>query len=62
MDYHVSAKRKRDGYKQIHVSVGFTKYGNMLFRPVLVGEMANNSVQSALRFATEWLEGQASIT
>ena len=34
-DYHVSAKRKRNGYKQIHVSVGFTKYGNIQFRPVL---------------------------
>ena len=34
VDYHVSAKRKRNGYKQIHVSVGFTKYRNMQFRPV----------------------------
>ena len=38
VDYHVSAKRKRNGYKQIHVSVGFTKYGNMQFRPVESGE------------------------
>ena len=36
VDYHVSAKRKRNGYKQIHVSVGFTKYGNMQFRPVML--------------------------
>ena len=35
VDYHVSAKLKRNGYKQIHVSVGFTKYGNMQFRPVV---------------------------
>ena len=31
---HVSAGRKRDGFKQLHVSVEFTKYGNTLFRPV----------------------------
>ena len=35
LDHHVSAARKRDGYKQIPVSVEFTKYGNTLFRPVL---------------------------
>ena len=34
LDHHVSAGRKRDGFKQLHVSVEFTKYGNMLFRPV----------------------------
>ena len=38
LDHHVSAARKRDGYKQLPVSVEFTKYGNTLFRPVyLVG-------------------------
>ena len=36
LDHHVSAGRKRDGYKQLPVSVEFTKYGNTLFRPVLV--------------------------
>ena len=35
LDHHVSAGRKRDGYKQLPVSVEFTKYGNTLFRPVL---------------------------
>ena len=35
LDHHVSAGRKRDGFKQRHVSVEFTKYGNTLFRPVL---------------------------
>ena len=34
LDHHVSAGRKRDGFKQLHVSVEFTKYGNALFRPV----------------------------
>ena len=34
LDHHVSAGRKRDGYKQLPVSVKFTKYGNTLFRPV----------------------------
>ena len=34
LDHHVSAGRKRDGFKQLHVSVEFTKYGNSLFRPV----------------------------
>ena len=33
-DHHVSAGRKRDGYKQLPVSVEFPKYGNTLFRPV----------------------------
>ena len=33
LDHHVSAGRKRDGYKQLPVSVEFTKYGNTLFRP-----------------------------
>ena len=35
LDHHVSAGRKRDGYKQLPVSVEFTKYGNTLFRPVI---------------------------
>ena len=35
LDHHVSAGRKRDGFKQLHVSVEFTKYGNTLFRPVI---------------------------
>ena len=36
LDHHVSAGRKRDGYKQLPVSVEFTKYGNTLFRPVSI--------------------------
>ena len=36
LDHHVSAGRKPDGYKQLPVSVEFTKYGNTLFRPVAV--------------------------
>ena len=36
LDHHVSAGRKRDGFKQLHVSVEFTKCGNTLFRPVVV--------------------------
>ena len=36
LDHHVSAGRKRDGYQQLAVSIEFTKYGNMLFRPMLV--------------------------
>ena len=35
LDHHVSAGQKRDGFKQVHVSVEFTKYGNTLFRPVI---------------------------
>ena len=35
LDRHVYARRKRDGFKQLHVSVEFTKYGNTLFRPVI---------------------------
>ena len=35
LDHHVSAGRKRDGYKQLPVSVEFPKYGNTLFRPVM---------------------------
>ena len=34
LDHHVSAGRKSDGYKQLLVSVEFTKYENTLFRPV----------------------------
>ena len=34
LDHHVSAGRKGDGFKQLHVSVESTKYGNTLFRPV----------------------------
>ena len=33
LDHHVSEGRKRDGCKQLHVSVKFTKYGNT-FPPV----------------------------
>ena len=36
LDHHVSAGRKRDGFKQRHVSVEFTKYGNTLFHPVAI--------------------------
>ena len=35
LDHHVSKGRKRDGFKQLHVSVKFTKYGNT-FRPVFM--------------------------
>ena len=35
LDHHVSAGRKPDGYKQLYVSVEFTKYENTLFCPVL---------------------------
>ena len=35
LDHHVSAGRKQDGFKKLHVSVEFTKYGNTLFRPVI---------------------------
>ena len=45
VDYHVSAKRKRNGYKKIHVSVGFTKYGNMQFRPVLLHGLGTKRLQ-----------------
>ena len=38
LDHHVSAGRKRDGYKQLPVSVEFPKYGNTLFRPVHVSD------------------------
>ena len=34
--HHAFAGRKRDGFKQLHVSVEFTTYGNTLFRPVTV--------------------------
>ena len=36
LDHHVSAGRKGDGFKQLQVSVESTKYGNTLFRPVMV--------------------------
>ena len=36
LDHHVSAGRKQDGFKQLHDSVEFTKYGNTLFRPVIL--------------------------
>ena len=39
LDHHVSAGRKQDGFKQPHVSVEFTKYGNSLFRPVIKSEV-----------------------
>ena len=42
LDHHVSAGRKRDGYKQLPVSVEFPKYGNTLFR--LVSIKANHCV------------------
>ena len=42
LDHHVCAGRKRDGYKQLPVSVEFTKYGNTLFRPVSdLGDLSN---------------------
>ena len=34
LDHHVSPGRKRGGFKQLHVSVEFTKKGNTLFCPV----------------------------
>ena len=47
LDHHVSAARKRDGYKQLPVSVEFTKYGNTLFRPV------ESSLSSCCRVPTD---------
>ena len=47
LDHHVSAGRKRDGFKQLHVSVEFTKYGNTLFRPVTVPQL--------LKFMKKWV-------
>ena len=38
LDHHISAARKRDGYKQLPVSFEFTKHGNTLFRPVTIYE------------------------
>ena len=46
LDHHVSAGRKRDGYKQLPVSVEFTKYGNTLFRPVTVKALSFRGEQS----------------
>ena len=34
LDHHVFAGRKRDGFKQLPVSIEFTKYGNTSFRSV----------------------------
>ena len=50
LDHHVSAGRKRDGYKQLPVSVEFPKYGNTLFRPVLARDQA---VLKSLFFAAD---------
>ena len=44
LDHHVSAGRKRDGYKQLPVSVEFTKYGNTLFRPVSIHPSTDRSI------------------
>ena len=52
LDHHVSARRKQDGFKQLHVSVEFTKYGNTLFRPVHVsckGPIAVNDKNLSFR-------------
>ena len=46
LDHHVSAGRKRDGFKQVHVSVEFTKNGNTLFRPMIWYVMAFSGVVS----------------
>ena len=48
LDHHVSAGRKRDGYKQLPVSVKFTKYGNTLFRPVVVAGLGGTLVMTSL--------------
>ena len=53
LDHHVSAGRKRDGYKQLPVSVEFTKYGNTLFRPVL--EEAFFICSSGPRLFKRWI-------
>ena len=50
LDHHVSAGRKRDGFKQRHVSVEFTKYGNTLFRPVFDMEMIFHSHANKTHF------------
>ena len=49
LDHHVSAGRKRDGYKQLPVSVEFTKYGNTLFRPVIRAHATQISLFSEQR-------------
>ena len=49
LDHHVSAGRKQDGFKQLHVSVEFTKYGNTLFRPVLEFALSINLDLDVLR-------------
>ena len=48
LDHHVSAGRKRDGFKQLHVSVEFTKYGNTLFRPVLFVGSVSSSISDVI--------------
>ena len=55
LDHHVSAGRKRDGFKQLHVSVEFTKYGNTLFRPVQKLDRTHIfSMQGVLVAMTVW--------
>ena len=58
LDQHVSAGRKRDGFKQLHVSVEFTKYGNTLFRPVILVEKGilavSHSMQTCVSISSSW--------
>ena len=53
LDHHVSAGRKRDGFKQLHVSVEFTKYGNTFFRPVYMPVHGNT--WNACQYMVIWL-------
>ena len=60
LDHHVSAGRKRDRYKQLPVSVKFTKYGNTLFRPVfknVVDPFAKNLENLDLLFSQSVMIG-----
>ena len=53
LDHHVSAGRKRDGYKQLPVSVEFPKYGNTLFRPVYFARQMRLGSRGTSEFGTE---------
>ena len=53
LDHHVSAARKRDGYKQRPVSVEFTKYGNTLFRPVQLAKDFRSCFKDVVKVVLE---------
>ena len=61
LGHHVSAARKRDGYKQLPVSVKFTKYGNTLFRPVTSRPFSPSRLPLRAHFHRErdvWVPGR----